>query len=159
MSLLSTEVANAAANSVLCWLATVDAAGQPNVSPKEIFAIFDDMHLVVANIASPRTVRNIEKSEKVCATFVDVLVQKGFKVYGTAVNLREDESEFSMWAAPLVKMAGPRFPIHSVIVVRATGVEPVVAPSYRLYPESTTEKSQVESALRTYGVAAGRRGA
>jgi uncharacterized protein len=159
MSLLSTEVANAAANSVLCWFATVDATGQPNVSPKEIFAIFDDTHLVVANIASPRTVRNVEKSEKVCVTFVDVLVQKGFKVYGRAVNIGKDEPGFSMWATPLLRMAGPRFPIHSVIVVRATGMEPVVAPSYRLYPESTTEKGQVESALRTYGVAAGRRGA
>lgn len=25
--------------SVLCWLATVDADGQPNVSPKEIFCM------------------------------------------------------------------------------------------------------------------------
>jgi hypothetical protein len=56
-------------------------------------------------------------------------------------------------------MAGERFPIHSVIVVAATAVEPVLAPSYRLYPGETTERRQVQSALRTYGVAAGRRGA
>jgi hypothetical protein len=40
-------------------LATVDAQGQPNVSPKEVWAIADDQHVVVANIASPVTARNI----------------------------------------------------------------------------------------------------
>jgi len=32
-------------------------------------------------------------------------------------------------------------------------VEPIVAPSYRLYPSETTEQSQTLSALRAYGVA------
>jgi len=44
----------------MCWLATVDRHGQPNVSPKEIFAAFDSEHLVIANIASPSSVRNFE---------------------------------------------------------------------------------------------------
>jgi uncharacterized protein len=159
MSLLSPDVIQAAQDSVLCWLATVDADGQPNVSPKEIYAIFDDAHMVVANIASPNSVRNIAQSSKVCVTFVDILVQKGFKVYGTASVVRRAAPGFDRWAAPLLGMAGERFPIHSVIVVAATAVEPVLAPSYRLYPGETTERSQVQSALRTYGVAAGRRGA
>lgn len=159
MSLLSAEVANAAKNSVLCWLATVDASGQPNVSPKEIYAVVDSAHVVVANIASPTSVRNIGTSAKVCLTFVDVLVQKGFKVYGLARNVGQAEPDFAGWVRPLLGMAGPRFPIHSVIVVAATAVEPVLAPSYRLYPDETTEEGQVASALRTYGVSAGRRGA
>jgi hypothetical protein len=49
-------------------------------------------------------------------------------------------------------MAGPRFPVHSVIVVRATAFEPILAPSYRLYPAETTEQAQVASAMRAYGV-------
>jgi hypothetical protein len=49
-------------------------------------------------------------------------------------------------------MAGPRFPIHSVLVIEAVSVEPILAPSYRLYASETTEPSQVESAMRTYGV-------
>lgn len=159
MSLLSTEVVDAARNSVLCWLATVDASGQPNVSPKEIYAVFDSAHVVVANIASPTSVRNIGTSAKVCLTFVDVLVQKGFKVYGLARNVGKADSDFAVWVEPLWGMAGPRFPIHSVIVVAATAVEPVLAPSYRLYPGETTEEGQIESALRTYGVVLDRRGA
>ena len=152
MPLLSDEVVTTARNSVLCWLATVDPDGQPNVSPKEIFAIVDHDHLVVANIASPTSVRNVRSCSKVCISFIDVWVQKGFKVIGNAENIGSQEPGFSSWAEPLLKMAGPRFPIHSVIVIRASAVEPIVAPSYRLYPGETTEESQVASALRTYGV-------
>jgi uncharacterized protein len=45
-----------------------------------------------------------------------------------------------------------RFSIHSVIVVSAQGVEPILAPSYRLYPDDTTEASQVAAAMQAYGV-------
>jgi hypothetical protein len=139
---------------VLCWLATVDGNGQPNVSPKEIFAVVDAEHLVIANIASPTSVRNVEQNPQVCVSFVDVFVQKGFKVLGTARNIRRQDSEFLRWANPLQTMAGTRFPIHSVLVVRATAIEPILAPSYRLYPDETTEESQVDSAMRAYGVQA-----
>ena len=55
------------------------------MSPKEVWAIADDQHVVVANIASSVTARNIAQQPKVCLSFVDVLVQKGFKLQGTAV--------------------------------------------------------------------------
>ena len=130
----------------------MDESGQPNVSPKEIFAPFDDDHLVIANIASPNSVRNLRKNPLVCVSFIDVFVQKGFKVMGTARNIDPEESDYSHWSAPLQTLAGPRFPLRSVIVVKATAVEPIIAPSYRLYPAETTEQSQIESALRAYGV-------
>jgi uncharacterized protein len=41
---------------------------------------------------------------------------------------------------------------HSVPVIRVTSVAPIVAPSYRFYPDETTEASQVASAMRTYKV-------
>lgn len=150
--MLTLDVQETAARSVLCWLATVDAQGQPNVSPKEIFAVFDDTHLVIANIASPTSVRNIEVRPQVCLSFIDVFVQKGHKVTGLARNVRPSAPDFGVWVAPLRAKAGPRFPIHSVLVVQATGVEPIVAPSYRLFPQDTTEASQVAGAMRTYGV-------
>jgi predicted pyridoxine 5'-phosphate oxidase superfamily flavin-nucleotide-binding protein len=151
--LLTPDIVDSASRSVLCWLATVDASGQPNVSPKEIFAISDGLHLVIANIASPTSVRNIDANALVCVSFIDVFVQKGFKVMGTARSIPRDDPAYAKWARPLLAKAGPRFPIHSVIVVQAQTVEPIVAPSYRLYPDTTTEQSQVEAALRAYGVA------
>jgi predicted pyridoxine 5'-phosphate oxidase superfamily flavin-nucleotide-binding protein len=58
-ALLTDAVREAAHRSVLCWLATVDVEGQPNVSPKEVWAIADEQHVVVAHIASPISARNI----------------------------------------------------------------------------------------------------
>lgn len=150
--MLSAEVLNSANNSVLCWLATVDGNGQPNVSPKEIFSVFDSEHLVIANIASPTSVRNVLVNPQVCVSFVDIFVQKGFKIVGTAQNVRRQDEHFSRWSVPLAAKAGPRFPIHSVIVVHISAIEPILAPSYRLYADETTEQAQTELAMRSYGV-------
>ncbi|MES2951979.1 MAG: pyridoxamine 5'-phosphate oxidase family protein [Pseudomonadota bacterium] len=150
--MLSPEVHAAMERSVLCWLATVNEAGQPNVSPKEIFAPFDAEHLVIANIASPTSVRNLRSNPSVCVSFVDIFVQKGFKIVGTAQNVPHNATDYAHWVRPLQAKAGPRFSIHSVMVVKVQSIEPILAPSYRLYPAETTEQSQIESAMRTYGV-------
>lgn len=146
------DVRAAAKRSVLCWLATVDAAGQPNVTPKELFAVVDDAHLVIANIASPGSATNVAANPKVCVSFVDVFRQKGFKVIGVATDVVPSDPTFERWVAPLRALAGDRYPIRSVFAVRATAVEVIVAPSYWLFPDETTEASQERAALRAYGV-------
>ncbi|WP_089960082.1 pyridoxamine 5'-phosphate oxidase family protein [Limnohabitans sp. 2KL-3] len=154
MTLLTEPIREAARRSVLCWLATVDAEGQPNVSPKEVWAIADDQHVVVAHIASPMSARNIAQHPQVCLSFVDVFVQKGFKLVGTAREVRAGDAEFATWAKPLLAMVGQRFTIQSVLVVHVQSVTAILAPSYRFYPHDTTEASQVASAMRAYKVQA-----
>jgi hypothetical protein len=150
--MMNDAVRENASRSVLCWLATLDANGQPNVSPKEVWAIVDEQHVVVAHIASPISARNIAHHPQVCLSFVDVFVQKGFKLVGTAREVRADNAEFATWAKPLLAMVGERFTIHSVLVVHVKSVASILAPSYRFYPDDTTEASQVASALRRYGM-------
>jgi uncharacterized protein len=154
--MLSPQVREYADRSIICWLATVDEIGQPTVSPKEIFAVFDASHLVIANIASPGSVRNIKVNPRVCLSFIDIFVQKGFKVLGTARNVLRGDADYEHWSPQLVTKAGPRFPIQSVIVIKAMAVEPILAPSYQLYSAEVTEQSQAESAMRAYGVRASR---
>ncbi len=150
--MLTSAVRQCAEASVLCWLATADESGSPNVSPKELFAIFDEQHLVIANIASPKSVRNVARNPQVCVGFIDVFVQKGFKISGHCRNCTPDNADFSNWLAPLKEMVGTRFRVHSVLVVTAQQVEPIIAPSYRFFPDETSEASQVAAALRRYGV-------
>jgi predicted pyridoxine 5'-phosphate oxidase superfamily flavin-nucleotide-binding protein len=157
MTLLTEPIREAARRSVLCWLATVDAEGQPNVSPKEVWAIADAQHVVVAHIASPISARNIGQHPQVCLSFVDVFVQKGFKLLGTARAVRAADPEFLTWAQPLLAMVGQRFTIHSVLVIQVHSVAAILAPSYRFYPDETTEASQVASALLQYGVGSGKK--
>lgn len=152
VTILNTDLTEIARRSVLCWLATSDENGQPNLSPKEVFAFMDGDRIVVANIASPGSARNIRINAKVCLNFVDVFAQKGFKVYGVARDVKASEPGFSRWVEPLRSMVGDRFDIHSVFVVSAVAVEPIIAPSYRFYPHETTEEAQILSALRSYGV-------
>ncbi|MFU0507421.1 pyridoxamine 5'-phosphate oxidase family protein [Pseudaminobacter sp. NGMCC 1.201702] len=70
--------------AVLCWLATVSADGTPNLSPKEIFAPYANDAVVIADIASPISVTNVQSKPKVCVSFVDVFRQRGFKLEGEA---------------------------------------------------------------------------
>ena len=65
--------------SILCWLATVSDAGMPNVSPKEIFQYYREDRVIIANIASPQSIKNIEQNPNICVSFIDILVQKGYQ--------------------------------------------------------------------------------
>lgn len=96
-NLLTPEIKSVAQRSVLCWLATADKNGLPNVSPKEVFALVDDEHMVIANIALPQSAKNIQVNENVCVSFIDVFVQKGFKVIGVATDVRPLSSAFARW--------------------------------------------------------------
>ena len=66
--MLTPEVLDYMDRSVLCWLATANAHWQPNVSPKEIFAPWNNA-VLVANIASPKTIKNLKVNPKVCLSF------------------------------------------------------------------------------------------
>lgn len=149
--MFNTEFHRLMHSSVLCWLATVDGSGQPNVSPKEVFAAIGDRHLVLANIASPTSVRNVLAGSRACASFIDIFVQKGYKVTGPSRYIRRDSTEFAQWGDGLVEIAEPKFSVHGLIVVEAECVESIVAPSYRLDP-NLSEVSQVMSALKTYNI-------
>lgn len=148
---LTPAVRDAMRRGVLCWLATADMQGQPNVSPKEVFVALDDRRLAIAHIASPISLDNIVENGRVCASFVDPFTQKGVKLIGLATAIAPNDPAFEPVAAPLRAVAGPRFPIAAVFVVEVSGVAPIVAPSYLLFPE-TTEAAQVAAAMKTYGV-------
>ncbi|MEM1119513.1 MAG: pyridoxamine 5'-phosphate oxidase family protein [Bacteroidota bacterium] len=136
--------------SVLCWLATVSKDGIPNVSPKEIFTYLDDQHIGIAHIASPKSIKNIKANPNVCVSFVDILVQKGYKLVGQAEIIDKRASEFSVQAEELLHMAGSAFPVQAMIKIKVTKVAPILAPSYVMYPDTTTEERQVASALKAY---------
>ncbi|MFD2725718.1 pyridoxamine 5'-phosphate oxidase family protein [Hyunsoonleella rubra] len=136
--------------SVLCWLATSSEDNIPNVSPKEIFAYFGDA-IIIANIASPQSVRNIKQNPNICVSFIDILVQKGFQLKGEATILTKLDDDFSAMEAELLKLTEGKFPFSEIIKVDINSSKPIIAPKYLLYPE-TTEAEQIESAKCAYGV-------
>ena len=148
--MLTEDIKHYASKSVLCWLATVSAKGQPNVSPKELFVTEHDTHVLIANVASPTSVRNIRENPRVCVSFIDIFVQKGYKLQGIAELIPKTDARFAGRVLPLRALAGDAFPIHTIMAVRITDVAPIIAPGYRY--TSATEASQTLQAYRAYGV-------
>lgn len=138
--------------SILCWLATVSKDGIPNVSPKEIFTYLDDDHIGIAHIASPKSMRNLAANPNVCVSFVDVFVQKGYKLIGRAEIIPKSAASFKIEAAEILKMAGDAFPVQALLKIKVIKTAPILAPSYLMYPKKTTEAAQIKGALKTYKV-------
>ncbi|GAB4511112.1 MAG: pyridoxamine 5'-phosphate oxidase family protein [Allomuricauda sp.] len=148
---LNTEIIKYIDGSILCWLATVSSDGVPNVSPKEIFDHQGENTIIVANIASPQTVKNIQQNENVCISFIDVLVQKGFQLKGKAKVIDSSDSRFLEMEKVLLKKTGGNFPFKTITVISIDQAKQIIAPKYVLYP-NTTEAEQIADAKRAYGI-------
>lgn len=148
--MLTEAIREYAQRSVLCWLATTSDDG-PSVSPKEIFACFGEDRVIIANIASPNSVKNIRGEPRVCVSFVDVFSQKGWQLYGRAVLLRAGEAGFEDRKAILQGMAGEAFRVATLWDVTVTKAKEIIAPSYRFDPD-VKEADMREGAMTTYGV-------
>lgn len=135
--------------SVLCWLATCSKNGTPNVSPKEVFCVFKDTYLLIANIASPQSVKNIKENASVAISFVDILVQKGFQLKGTAEIIQKEDTQYFVYEKELLKITKGKFPIQSILKIKIEKSKPILAPSYLLY--GLTKKQQIENSLKKYG--------
>jgi len=149
--MLTKEVKESIQESVLCWLATIDESGAPNCSPKEIFTFRGDSEIVIANIASPESVKNLQVKSDVCVSFVHVFKQKGFKLKGVAKYVTPESGEYAELFNLIYPMSGDAFPVKGVILVRVKSIAPILAPSYYLMP-GVTEEIQVINAKKIYAV-------
>ena len=138
-------------HSVLCWLATSNKKAYPNVSPKEIFLRYGNTKILIANIASPKTIRNIKENPQVCISFINVFVQKGYKIQGQAKIIKKSNTDFIEKELLLKKIAGKKFTIQSIIEITTVAIEPIIAPSYRFYSE-TKEQDKIKEAMKSYNV-------
>lgn len=148
---LTPEIKKCIDKSVLCWLATVSSDGMPNVSPKEIFSYYNNSTIIVANIASPQTVKNIQHNANVCISFIDILIQKGFQIKGTAQIIDKTDAEFIDKENILLEMTGGHFPFSTITTITIEKIKPIIAPRYLLFP-NTSEQDQIDSARKAYGI-------
>ena len=148
--MLNSKIKTSIDKSVLCWLATSNE-NIPNVSPKEVFTYFDDFHIIVANIASPQTVKNIKNNPNVCMSFIDIFVQKGYQIKGKATIIDNSNPEFIRMEKMLLKITKGKYPFKTITSISVDSIKTIMAPSYLLYPE-TTEAEQIEAAKKAYGI-------
>ena|ERR1700716_895324 len=85
MGILTDDMKRIVREQRLGFIATVCPDGTPNLSPKGTTAVWDDDHLMFADIRSPQSVQNIEHNPSVEVNVVDPLVRKGYRFKGRGV--------------------------------------------------------------------------
>ena len=116
----------------LGFVATVCPDGTPNLSPKGTTAVWDDDHLVFANIRSPGTLANLRQNPGVEVNVVDPFLRKGYRFKGVATVLESGALyERGAGVLPGARLARER---HAGSRAGASGThaQPIDAPAYDL---------------------------
>lgn len=120
-------------NAVVCWLATVDEDGGPNVSPKQLFSCHDDV-VVIADIPSGGSILNISARPRICLGFIDVFRQAGYRIAATADVLEPGAPDFDRHATELKRFVGDGRWRHSIIVARPARISAIPTPCLTSHP-------------------------
>jgi predicted pyridoxine 5'-phosphate oxidase superfamily flavin-nucleotide-binding protein len=117
----------------LGFVATVCADGTPNLSPKGTTLVWDDAHLVFADIRSPGTVENLRHNPSIEINVVDQFSRKGYRFKGTAtVHTDGDVFERGVAFYEARGTVRPRERIRSIVIVAVDRALPVTSPAYDL---------------------------
>jgi predicted pyridoxine 5'-phosphate oxidase superfamily flavin-nucleotide-binding protein len=114
----------------LGFVATVCPDGTPNLSPKGTTAIWDDDHIVFADIRSPTTVSNLRRNPSTEINVVDPMVRKGYRFKGVASVLTEGvlfEQIVDFYRAKRNLEEGL---IRSVVLVKIDEAMSLISPAY-----------------------------
>ncbi len=128
MAILTAEMKRLVEVQRLGYVATVCPDGTPNLSPKGTTAVWDDDHLVFADIRSPGSVTNIRLNPTVEVNVVDPIVRKGYRFKGNAEVLSSGSTFDDI--VTFYRERGVSGPIHHVVLVQVERVLPLVSPSY-----------------------------
>ena len=150
MGILTDEMAALIAGAKLSFVATVNADGTPNLSPKASLAVYDDDHLVFANIASPGRVENLRRNPAIEVNVVDVFLRRGFRFKGTA-ELHPSGPAFDFVAQPLWEKQGRQYPVHEAVVIRVERASALLSPAY-MFNDGIDEAALRRAWLAEYGV-------
>jgi len=115
MGLLTIDMKRVVEEQRLGFVATVCPDGTPNLSPKGTTAVWDDEHLVFANIRSPSTLANLRHNSNVEINVVDAFVRKGYRFKGVATIL--DSGSLYDKVIAFYKRRGVKNAIREVVMV------------------------------------------
>jgi predicted pyridoxine 5'-phosphate oxidase superfamily flavin-nucleotide-binding protein len=114
----------------LGFVATVCPDGTPNLSPKGTTAVWDDDHLIFANIRSPGTIANLRRNDSVEVNVVDPFLRKGYRFKGVASVL--DSGAVYDKAIAFYRDRGVVNAIGEIVVVQVRRALPIDSPAYDL---------------------------
>ncbi len=125
---LTPEMQRLIAEQRLGFVASVCEDGTPNLSPKGTVSVWDDEHLLFADICSPGTVNNLRARPTVEINVVDPIIRKGYRFKGSAMVYQEGPI-FERGVA-FFRQRGSRSPITSIVLVHVERALPLLSPAY-----------------------------
>ena len=146
MGLLTADMKRVVEEQRLGFVATVCADGTPNLSPKGTTAVWDDDHLVFANIRSPGTLANLRRNASVEVNVVDPFVRKGYRFKGVA-SVLESGPVYDK-AITFYKERGVSSAIREIVLVRVQSAKAMDSPAYDLGRTEDGDSAAWASAIK-----------
>ena len=131
MGVLTPEMKRVVLEQRLGFHATVRAEGTPNLSPKGTTTVWDDDHLLFADIRSPGTLENLRRNPAIEVNVVDPIVRKGWRFRGRG-ELHSDGDTYERALALLADRGYDASPerIRTIVLIRVEEALPLVSPAY-----------------------------
>ena len=128
MGVLTDDMRRVVEEQQLGFVATVCPDGTPNLSPKGTTAVWDDDHLVFADICSPRTIANLTLNPAVEINVVDPLSRKGYRFKGLA-TLHSEGPQFEA-LLDFYRRRGSTSQKRHIVLVKVEQAAPLISPAY-----------------------------
>ncbi len=125
----------------LGYVATVCPDGTPNLSPKGTVTVWDDEHLIFADIHSPRTIANPRKNPAVEINVVDPFVRKGYRFKGTGEILTVGELFNEILNIYQHDVRDAKNRVRSIVLVKIEHASALISPAY---DNDSTEQAIIE---------------
>jgi uncharacterized protein len=157
MGILTRDMIRFVREQRLGYVATVCADGTPNLSPKGTTTVWDDDHLVFADICSPGTASNLERNPAIEVNVVDPIARRGYRFKGRAVIFADGPEftagqDFYRRVQALDEAIVAR--IRAIVLITVERALPLISPIYDL----GASQAEVEARYTAYydAVRAGR---
>jgi predicted pyridoxine 5'-phosphate oxidase superfamily flavin-nucleotide-binding protein len=137
--------------AILSFVATVNPDGTPNVSPKASLTILDGV-LYFADIASPKTVRNLKTNPAIEINVVDIFSRRGYRFSGLAAILDKGHPKYAAVAEWVWSTNGREYPVNHVVRIEPSDAKPLLSPAYLFSKPVLTEDAIRRAYYPKYGV-------
>ncbi len=149
MGILNDDMKRVVRQQRMGFIATVCPDGSPNLSPKGTTAVWDDDHLVFADLASPTTMANLRHNPALELNVVDVFARKGYRFKGTVSIVEKGETLFdeirNAFETGSRGVQQVQLPARAYVMLKVERALPVVSPAY--VPGKTERATREEWAV------------
>src|SRR5262245_588328 len=128
MGVLSADMRRVVEEQQLGFIATVTPDGRPNLSPKGTTAVWDDDHLVFADMRSPVTIANLRTNPAIEINVVDATVRKGYRFKGRAEVLAGGALFDDIVA--FYRRRGSKSQYKHIVLMTVERAAPLLSPAY-----------------------------